>query len=232
MKKAQRNATVYVWASGGIGYTRTTQNRVPQGVRVRFPPRPLMNIKQEEKLAYLVGVALGDGNLSNPNGRAIRLRISCFSGYSKIADEILKTIHVLLPQNKTSIVKKQGRCFDISVYSNKLAEWMPWKVGKGSKIKQNAHVPNWILANPKFSKACLRGLIQTDGCIYIDRGYQMVNFTSNIEALWLDARKMVEDLGFKPNILKIMNDHGNFKYTVRISRDAKRFLRELRLYKK
>jgi DNA-binding transcriptional regulator WhiA len=190
-----------------------------------------MNLKQKEKLAYLVGVALGDGNLSNPNGRAIRLRISCFSGYPKIADEITQTIQALLPQNKISIVKKQGRCFDISVYSNKLAEWMPWEVGKGSKIKQNAHVPDWIRADQRFSKACLRGLIQTDGCIYTDRGYQMVNFTSNIEVLWLDVRKMVEDLGFKPNVLKILNDYGNFKYTVRVSRDAKRFIRTLKLCK-
>ncbi|MHB1163143.1 MAG: LAGLIDADG family homing endonuclease [Minisyncoccota bacterium] len=189
-----------------------------------------MDEKQREKLAYLIGVALGDGNLSNPNGRAIRLRVSCFSGYPKIADEILQTIRVLLPQNKVSIVERQGRCFDISVYSNKLEAWMPWKAGNGSKIEQQAHVPEWILANLKFSKACLRGLIQTDGCIYIDRGYQMVNFTNNIEVLALDARKIMEDLGFNPNFSKIRNGR-NLKYTVRISRDAKRFIRTLRLYK-
>lgn len=218
------------WASGGIGYTRTTQNRVPQGVRVRFPPRPLMNRAKKEKLAYLIGIALGDGNLSNPNGRAVRLRISCFSGYPKIADEIKHAIQTVLPQNKISIVQRQGRCFDISVYSNKLEAWMPWEVGKGSKIAQSADVPDWILADSKFSKACLRGLIQTDGCIYIDRGYQMVNFTNNIEILALTVRGMMEDIGFEPNFSKILNGK-NFKYTVRLSRDAKRFLRVLRLYK-
>jgi DNA-binding transcriptional regulator WhiA len=190
-----------------------------------------MNLKQKERLAYLVGIALGDGNLSNPNGRAIRLRISCFSGYPKLAREIVQTIRALLPQNKVSTIKRKGRSFDISVYSNKLEGMLPWKVGAGSKIEQNAHVPDWILADSTFSKACLRGLIQTDGCIYVDRGYQMVNFTNNIELLWLDVRKMVEALGFKPNVLKIVNDHGNFKYTVRVSRDAKRFVRVLRLYK-
>jgi len=189
-----------------------------------------MNKKQEERLAYIVGVALGDGNLSNPNGRAIRLRISCFSGYPKIADEIVQTLHILLPQNKVSIVKRQGRCFDISVYSNKLAEWMPWKVKKGSKIEQNARVPDWILADLRFSKACLRGLIQTDGCIYVDRGYQMVNFVNVIEALVLDARVMIENLGFKPNYSKTLCGK-NFKHSVRVSRDADRFIRELRLYK-
>lgn len=190
-----------------------------------------MNKSHREKLAYLVGIALGDGNLSNPNGRAIRLRVSCFSGYPKLAEEIQQTIMAVLPKNKVSVVKRQSRCFDISVYSNKLEEFMPWKVGAGSKIEQNAHVPDWILKDSIFSKACLRGLIQTDGCIYADHGYQMVNFTNNIEKLAFDVRKMVEELGFKPNFLKILNDYGNFKYTVRISRDAKRFIRTLRLYK-
>ncbi len=107
---------------------------------------------------------------------------------------------------------------------------MLWEAGKGSKIKQQAHVPHWILADKKFSGACLRGLIQTDGCIYSDRGYRMVNFTNNIEILALDVRRMMENLGFKPNFSKILNGK-NFKYTVRLSRDAKKFLSALRLYK-
>lgn len=189
-----------------------------------------MSQKLKERLAYLVGVALGDGNLSNPNGRAIRLRISCFSEYPKIAEEILQTIRTLLPKNKVSVVKRQGRCFDISVYSNRLEEWIPWKVGAGSKIKQNARVPNWILENKEFSKACLRGLIQTDGCIYVDRGYQMVNFVNVIGDLVLDARIMIESLGFKPNYSKTLCGK-NFKHSVRVSRDAERFISELRLYK-
>ena len=230
MKKLVRNGTVHAGASGGIGYTRTTQNRVPQGVRVRFPPRPLMNKNLKKRLAYLIGAALGDGNLSNPNGRAVRLRISCFSGYPRIADEIRQTIQTLLPHNKVSIVKRQGRCFDISVYSNTLEEWMPWKSGCGPKTEQRARVPEWIRTDLDFSKECLRGLIQTDGCIYNDRGYPMVNFTSNIEILAIDARMMMESLGFKPNLSKRLNGK-NFKYTVRVSRNAERFIRVLRLYK-
>jgi len=108
---------------------------------------------------------------------------------------------------------------------------MPWKVGEGSKIAQNAHVPDWILGDSIFSKACLRGLIQTDGCIYTDRGYRMVNFTNNIEKLAFDVRNMMEVLGFEPNYSKTVNDRGNFKYTVRVSRNAERFIRTLQLYK-
>ena len=31
--------------------------------------------------AYVIGLALGDGNLSNPNGKATRLRITCDKKY-------------------------------------------------------------------------------------------------------------------------------------------------------
>jgi len=38
--------------------------------------------------AYLIGVALGDGNLSNPNGRAVRLRITCDTKYPALIAKI------------------------------------------------------------------------------------------------------------------------------------------------
>lgn len=31
--------------------------------------------------AYIIGVAIGDGNLSNSNGRAVRLRVTCDNKY-------------------------------------------------------------------------------------------------------------------------------------------------------
>jgi len=43
-------------------------------------------------LAYVVGVALGDGNLSNPNGRATRLRITCDAKYPRLARKIARSL--------------------------------------------------------------------------------------------------------------------------------------------
>ena len=219
-------------ASGGNGYTRTTQNRVPQGLRVRLPPRPPLSLLKRRKLAYLVGAALGDGNLSNPNGRAIRLRITCFAGYTKIAKEILDTIRFLFPKNAVSIVGRNPNCFDISLYSNRLADWIPWQVNKGSKMAQHAHVPLWIMEDARLSQECLRGLIQTDGCIYTDRGYLMINFVNNTEELVEDAQDILIDLGYHPTFSKVPNGR-NPKYSVRIARsnEAKDLVQKLQLYK-
>jgi len=36
----------------------------------------------------------------------------------------------------------------------------------GNKVKQLLDIPDWIKVNPEYSKVCLRGLIDTDGCVF------------------------------------------------------------------
>lgn len=88
------------------------------------------------------------------------------------------------------------------------------------------------MANPRFIRACLRGLIQTDGSIYSDRGYKMVNFTNNIKMLADDVKDMIEKLGYQPKIYQTKQRSGNPKYTVRLSRGVDDFVVELALQKK
>lgn len=201
------------------------------GVRVRVPPSVPIEPEKAETLAYVIGVALGDGNLSCPNGRATRLRISCDSKYPTLIEEIQSALKLLLRKNKVSLVQRKGmNCIDVSVYSNTLNAWMPWRVGHGSKILQGARVPLWIRRNDAFSRACLKGLIQTDGCIYMDRGYQMVNFTNNCKALAEDVRDMLVQIGFRPSFNALIIPTG-IRYTTKVARDAERLIVELNLYK-
>ncbi len=203
-----------------------------KGVRVRVSLPAHMNRVSSIELAYVVGVALGDGNLSNPNGRATRLRITCDAKYPKIAKEIKQALEAVFPTNKVSVVPRADTYFDLSVYSNKLNSLVPWKVGKGPKKKQRASVPNWIYSHSKYMKACLKGLIQTDGCIYTDRGYKMINFTSNTKQLAEAVHRMIVLLGYRPTFSTVINA-GFKKYTVRIARklETRSFVKLLSLYK-
>jgi len=189
-------------------------------------------LEQSTTLAYIIGVALGDGNLSCPNGRAIRLRITCDIKYPGIITEIVTALQQTFPKNKVSVITdKKGACIDVSVYSNKLDHIMPWKVGCGSKIQQQAHVPDWIIGDTNFTKACLKGLLQTDGSIYKDRGYLMVNFTNLSKPLIDDVYLMIETLDFKPKLYSTKQKNGNIKYVVRISRNVKKFIHDINLTK-
>lgn len=190
----------------------------------------MQNIYFKKNLAYVIGLALGDGNLSNPNGRAVRLRITCDTKYKNLIKDFCSSIQKLLPENKVSIVKRAKTFCDISCYSNKWENWLGWRVGKGSKYEQKISVPEWIKQNKKFSIECLRGLMQTDGCVYIDRGYKMIGFVTIVPTLANDVISMIIKLGFKVNIYKIKTKT-KARYNIRISKDAEKFIRTLELRK-
>ena len=187
---------------------------------------------RSETAAYIIGIALGDGNLSNPNGRATRLRITCDARYPDIACTIEESLSILFPNNKISRVPGPKKSyFNISIYSNQLDAIMPWQANQGTKYKQAAHVPEWIFKNTGYSKACLKGLIQSDGSIYRDRGYYMINFTNDIRLLASDVQHLFQKLGYKPHLYCAKQKSGRPKYTVRLSRNVEKFLSDTQLRK-
>ena len=188
----------------------------------------MKNSFQNIDAAYIVGIAIGDGNLSNPNKRAVRLRVTCDAKYPKLIEHIRGIIEKILPFNKVSLVKRKESCVDISCYSNHLEEILGWKVG--TKYSQQVNIPNWISKNKKYTITCLRGLFQTDGSIYKDREYTYVNFTTNILPLAETVAKQVEKLGYKPQLRKV-NHANKTKYVIRISKDVESFIGKINLWK-
>ncbi|KKP32691.1 MAG: hypothetical protein A2360_01700 [Candidatus Staskawiczbacteria bacterium RIFOXYB1_FULL_32_11] len=181
--------------------------------------------------AYVIGLALGDGNLSNPNGKATRLRITCDKKYPFLITKICKALEKLFPENKVSIVDRDKGCVDISIYSNHFEKLLGWKAKNGSKFVQKVNVPNWIKENNNYKINCLRGLIETDGSIYNDRGYTMMIFTSVIPALAKDFYDMILSLEFNPHLYLIKRGKtAEYKYSqqdvyhIRLSKNVSKFL--------
>lgn len=180
-------------------------------------------------MAYMVGVAIGDGNLSNPNGRAVRLRVTCDKKYPKLIDHIVESLKILFPKNKVSIINREG-CVDVYCYSNTLEELLGWKAKGGSKIAQKVSVPIWIKKDIIYTKECLRGLFQTDGSLYKDRGYQMANFTSANETLAQNVVDMLKQIGFETCARKVVAK-GKTKYVIRISKNTEKFIKIINFWK-
>jgi hypothetical protein len=181
--------------------------------------------------AYIIGLAIGDGNLSNPNGRATRLRITCDKNYPLLVKRIINSLKILLPNNKVGVVDREGNCLDISVHSNHLEGLLGWKAKKGSKFKQKVSIPDWIKEKEKYKIKSLKGLIETDGCMYSDRGYKMVMLSTIIPELAKDVYEMIISLGFSPHLYKIERGkdiYYNFNqktiYRIRLSKNVSEFL--------
>lgn len=129
-----------------------------------------------------------------------------------------------MPDNKVSIVPKKESCIDISCYSNKWENLLGWTATGGSKFTQKTSVPDWIKSDKALSKHCLRGLIETDGSVYNDRGYLTVNFVTIIPSLAEDVTGMITLLGFRPNLQVHTQKNRASKYTIRISKRAHEFI--------
>ena len=179
--------------------------------------------------AYIIGLAIGDGNLSRVN-RTTRLRISCDDKYPTLRKRIVKSLKLLLPNNKIGTVKNQKNCMDVYVYSNHLENLLGWKADNGSKFSQNVTTPKWIKENDEYKVAYIRGLIETDGSIYKDRGYSMVMYTTIIRDLALETQELIKSLGFDAKLYEINQKSNKYNYNrqnlyhVRLSKDVQKFL--------
>jgi hypothetical protein len=188
----------------------------------------------KEILAYVIGVALGDGNLSNPNKRATRLRITCDRKYPELIASIVARLSFVFPKNKVGLIPRKG-CIDVSIYSNQLEKLLGWKWNDGPKDKQNVGIPDWIKINKTFARECLCGLFQTDGSLYSDRGYRMMNFVNTSARLAHDVFDLMVTLGYEPNMQVLRPGKAKIistKYTVRLSNKVEKFAREIGYWKK
>lgn len=168
--------------------------------KVNFP-------KESEELAEFFGIMLGDGNLSKIKGYKVGTYQIKIVGDSRNDERHLlgyvKPLIEKLFMVKVHCFKQKGKNALFLVASGKrLVEFLEKKGFKpGDKIKNQLMIPGWIKQNDKFLKACLRGLMDTDGGIYKlnnQRTIQIV-FTNYNKTLIEDARAGLISLGISPS---------------------------------
>jgi intein/homing endonuclease len=79
---------------------------------------------------------------------------------------------------------------------------------RGNKINQGLDIPSWLRGNREYEKAFVRGLVDTDGCLYIHRhsiqGIQYKNigfcFTSGSHNLLYSVADIFYKFGISPHI--------------------------------
>lgn len=123
--------------------------------RIRIP-------KLNEDLAEFIGVYLGDGTLTeyfvSITGDS-RYDITYFNYLSNL-------IKKLFNLNAKIRKSKRGNALILVVHSVELCSLLKnYGFNYGDKIRNNSLIPRSIMHDDKLAKACLRGLIDTDGCV-------------------------------------------------------------------
>jgi transcriptional regulator with XRE-family HTH domain len=148
-------------------------------------------IKKHQKsvtLAEFIGICMGDGSITNYQV-TISLNSEDDKEYISYVSECVKELFGL----KVKLQKRtKKKCMNVVISSVELVELlMGYGLPKGDKIRANLDIPDWILRNRDYTIACLRGLFDTDGCIYLEThkrksgaySYPRLSFVSASEPL-------------------------------------------------
>lgn len=140
------------------------------------------------ELAEFIGTVLGDGHLSKDQ---------CFIYFNmkkdqEYADYIKKLIQKLFKYDPYKFYRRKQGVLILLTSGRNLIDFLVSKGLKtGNKVKQQVEVPLWIRNNFNYSKKCLRGLMDTDGGIFIHRykvggkeyQYRKICFTNKSQPL-------------------------------------------------
>lgn len=161
---------------------------------------------KSKKLAELCGIILGDGHVEyytkGKKNRSYSLTITGHSieDYHYLANytsKIIKSIFKekpkirMVPNNNVTYIRINGK--NLVIILNKLG------LKSGNKKKNNQGIPKWIKEDNKYLKACIRGLIDTDGSIHKiskENKNLRICFTSYISLLLNDVKESFEKLGY------------------------------------
>jgi len=118
------------------------------------------------ELSEFVGIMLGDGGVTK-----YQLAITLNSEKDRrYADYVVVLVRKLFGVVASEYQKKKQKALVLSVSGVGLINFL---IGKGlvagNKVRCQIDVPEWIKGDREFSKWCVRGMIDTDGCVFLRR---------------------------------------------------------------
>ncbi len=119
-------------------------------------------------LAELIGAFMGDGHVG--------IYQSSITTHSETDLEHAKYVKKIIEEqfgvSTTLRMKKPSKACEIVVSSKRICDFLHKQgLPQGNKIKKGITIPTWIQRNRIFSRAFVRGLFDTDGCVYTDTHY-------------------------------------------------------------
>lgn len=194
-------ATVEGRRLGGI---KSISNLRKNGVipSVKIYKTPSVN----ELLAEYIGIMLGDGGMTTSQC-AITLNSEADKDYIFYVQDIAEK---LFGEKPKMFKRKNDKAVTLYYNGSFLVRYFT-KVGLkvGNKVKQQVDVPAWIKMVAPFKNACLRGLMDTDGGVFLHKyqvknksyTYKKICFSNRSVPLLVFVSNTLTELGLTPKII-------------------------------
>jgi len=162
-------------------------------------------LPENENLAELIGVLLGDGSISK-DYHTITITLNQIEEPNYVI-YIKKLIKSTLKQEPSVVDLPNNKAIQLRIYDTGIIDELLSKgLKSGNKVKNQVGIPQWIKKNHRFIISCLRGLVDTDGSIFIRKSNFNaigINFKNNSKLLVEDFREICEKLQIR--ISKVYN---------------------------
>lgn len=165
-------------------------------------PKPITKPNKSKKLAEFIGIMIGDGGITE-----YQVRVTLNSEDDKqYANFVKKLITNLFDVPAIITSRTNQKAMDLVVSRKSLVRHcQDLGLPQGSKVKNSIDIPDWIMNNKDFQKACIRGIFDTDGCIFREQhkvngekySYPRLYFVSAIPVLRKTIKSCLSGFGWK-----------------------------------
>ncbi len=174
--------------------------------KLPITPIKIKKPRFSKELAEFVGIVLGDGGITKTQVR-FTLHIKDDKDYGEFISKLTNKLFDVRVAICTS-TKYSARIYYVS--RKELVSFLVNKVGLkiGSKVGQQIDIPEWIKNNESYSRVCVRGLIDTDGSVFIHKykvngkeyRYKKLVFTNYSRPLLDSVFKILVTNGLNPRL--------------------------------
>lgn len=156
-------------------------------------------VHNKEDLAEISGILLGDGGIYLDYKKKYHITISFNKKETQYLHYVKTLIEGYFYLYKWCILECKTEFFvrNISVHvANHLIEN---GLKAGNKTANEVKIPCWIFSNERYLIRCLRGLFDTDGCVYKKFSkYAQIQFKFGNYGTTSSVHRAVKNLGFFP----------------------------------
>ena len=167
--------------------------------------KPFTIPEKSPALSEFLGIMIGDGGMTQYQFR-ITLNKDTDKKYILYVTSLIWKLFKIRAKR---LPKKNAKAVDIVVSRKGINDYLiSLGLKSGNKLKQNLNIPSWIMANKKYSRMCLRGLIDTDGCVFKEihhinskkYSYNRLNFVTGSPLLAQSVFKILESESLCPKL--------------------------------
>lgn len=210
---------------------RDIEHEVVDYVKGKSSADDFSDLTESSDFAELTGIILGDGHIrekSEDRGdRHITQYYLKFTFHEDEEELIQRTKDLCNEVFGTGLKEYKHntrKAVQLKIHSKELIKELKcFGLQSGNKVQNQVSVPEWVFKNKDYQKRCISGLVDTDGCVYIqgNDGRAIVKFSNRSNKLLSDFRKIAQNLNFTTS------KAGEHEVQLAHQEDVKRFCQQI-----